>query len=635
MNRRLLRRSWCSCAVLLVPALAWAATAPTAAAAPTAASSGRSSQKHGAIVAVLASFGFGFVASLTPCVYPMVPITVSIFGATEAKSRLRGAALSGDVRARHRGALHADGRRLGAQRQADGLGALEPVRSSSASRSSSRARRVDVRRVRARAAVGPQQQALDGRRRRLQGRVRHGPRDGPHRGALHRPVPHRHGHRHRDDEERRARLARRSSRSRSASASSSSSPAPSRVNLPKGGAWMMGIKWVSGVGLAYMAFTYLRDRFEPVRNLVAPPELRVRHRRRRRLPRRHRPRRHPHGGRAAQVADRAPLEADEARVDRPGRRRRCDALHQLDSADPRRRPERARDRVDRRTRSRAAPRRPPRTSRCSSTSAPSGARPARSSSTTRSPTPTSAPRRSASSRSTSTRPTTRTPDTKRLKEKYKVVGLPTVIMLDRTGKEVVALQRVRRPRQVRRRDEEGPRKLAPRRDDEVDRSSCHGGRTELSGRGSLNWSRDLSFFEGTSLLACKRMRLRVARPCSALVPPARKSRDRTSRHGGATSAGRATLPGALPGRRASRGRATRRRHASRGAARQAAAPANLEDCDPNWASAPPDVCRLASQGTPEVIRRTGQTDDAPLVDGQIVQLKRPRGAAPTSGSPCG
>src|SRR5206468_3431986 len=52
-------------------------------------------EQHGAVVAVLACFGFGFVASLTPCVYPMVPITVSIFGATEAKSRLRGAALSG------------------------------------------------------------------------------------------------------------------------------------------------------------------------------------------------------------------------------------------------------------------------------------------------------------------------------------------------------------------------------------------------------------------------------------------------------------------------------------------------------------------------------------------------------------
>src|SRR4029077_18683992 len=43
------------------------------------------------------------------------------------------------------------------------------------------------------------------------------------------------------------------------------------MNLPKGGAWMMGVKWVSGVGLAYMAFAYLRDRFEPVRNLVAHP----------------------------------------------------------------------------------------------------------------------------------------------------------------------------------------------------------------------------------------------------------------------------------------------------------------------------------------------------------------------------
>ncbi|MDF2692744.1 MAG: Cytochrome c-type biosis protein DsbD, protein-disulfide reductase, partial [Labilithrix sp.] len=43
------------------------------------------------------------------------------------------------------------------------------------------------------------------------------------------------------------------------------------VNLPKGGAWMMGIKWVSGVGLAYMAFSYLRDKFEPVRNLVDHP----------------------------------------------------------------------------------------------------------------------------------------------------------------------------------------------------------------------------------------------------------------------------------------------------------------------------------------------------------------------------
>src|SRR5512140_2447161 len=74
---------------MLVPALAWAGEGSE---------TGKFQEileHHGAVVAVLASFGFGFVASLTPCVYPMVPITVSIFGATEAKSRLRGAALSG------------------------------------------------------------------------------------------------------------------------------------------------------------------------------------------------------------------------------------------------------------------------------------------------------------------------------------------------------------------------------------------------------------------------------------------------------------------------------------------------------------------------------------------------------------
>jgi thiol:disulfide interchange protein DsbD len=31
------------------------------------------------------------------------------------------------------------------------------------------------------------------------------------------------------------------------------------VSLPKAGAWMVGIKWVGGVALAYMAFAYVRD----------------------------------------------------------------------------------------------------------------------------------------------------------------------------------------------------------------------------------------------------------------------------------------------------------------------------------------------------------------------------------------
>jgi thioredoxin:protein disulfide reductase len=50
--------------------------------------------EKGGIFAIGASFVFGIGASLTPCVWPMIPITVSIFGATESQSRARGAALS-------------------------------------------------------------------------------------------------------------------------------------------------------------------------------------------------------------------------------------------------------------------------------------------------------------------------------------------------------------------------------------------------------------------------------------------------------------------------------------------------------------------------------------------------------------
>jgi thiol:disulfide interchange protein DsbD len=49
---------------------------------------------HGTVVALGASYGAGLVTSLTPCVYPMIAITVSVFGAKEAKSRWQGALLS-------------------------------------------------------------------------------------------------------------------------------------------------------------------------------------------------------------------------------------------------------------------------------------------------------------------------------------------------------------------------------------------------------------------------------------------------------------------------------------------------------------------------------------------------------------
>ena len=48
----------------------------------------------GVFVALGVCFVAGLGMSMTPCVWPMIPITVSIFGATESKSRWRGAGLS-------------------------------------------------------------------------------------------------------------------------------------------------------------------------------------------------------------------------------------------------------------------------------------------------------------------------------------------------------------------------------------------------------------------------------------------------------------------------------------------------------------------------------------------------------------
>ncbi|MEO0325500.1 MAG: cytochrome c biogenesis protein CcdA, partial [Myxococcota bacterium] len=44
--------------------------------------------------ALLVIFGAGLLTALTPCVYPMIAITVSVFGARQAKSRAEGALLS-------------------------------------------------------------------------------------------------------------------------------------------------------------------------------------------------------------------------------------------------------------------------------------------------------------------------------------------------------------------------------------------------------------------------------------------------------------------------------------------------------------------------------------------------------------
>jgi thiol:disulfide interchange protein DsbD len=49
---------------------------------------------RGPAFAVLAAFVGGLLVSLTPCVYPMIAITVSVFGANQAKSRREAAGLS-------------------------------------------------------------------------------------------------------------------------------------------------------------------------------------------------------------------------------------------------------------------------------------------------------------------------------------------------------------------------------------------------------------------------------------------------------------------------------------------------------------------------------------------------------------
>lgn len=49
--------------------------------------------------------------------------------------------------------------------------------------------------------------------------------------------------------------------------------------------------------------------------------------------------------------------------------------------------------------------------------------------------------------------------------------------------------------------------------------------------------------------------------------------------------------------------------------------AALEDYEPGWAAAPPDICRPAKHGPPEVILGTGQTDYGVLNDEQTLMLE--------------
>jgi thiol:disulfide interchange protein DsbD len=79
---------WVATALVLCPLVAWA----DAGGSDTGAFARALNQ--GAFVALGASYAFGLATSMTPCVYPMIAITVSVFGAKEATSRFQGMLLS-------------------------------------------------------------------------------------------------------------------------------------------------------------------------------------------------------------------------------------------------------------------------------------------------------------------------------------------------------------------------------------------------------------------------------------------------------------------------------------------------------------------------------------------------------------
>lgn len=227
--------------------------------------------KHGVVVAILMSFGFGVLASLTPCVYPMVPITVSIFGATSQEtSRLRGAGLSAafvlgiaalftpmGVASALTGRLM--GSALSNQWVVLSLAALFVALAASmfgafelALPSSLTTRLSSV------GGVGFKGAFVMGM---VMGLIA-APCTGPFLTGMVTVI------------------ATTKNVALGSAALFSFALGLGVVffvagafgaNLPKAGAWMMAVKWVSGVGLAYLAFAYLRDRFAAVRHLVEHP----------------------------------------------------------------------------------------------------------------------------------------------------------------------------------------------------------------------------------------------------------------------------------------------------------------------------------------------------------------------------
>ena len=249
--------------LVLLPTIAWADGSDTL-------TYQRYAEK-GLALAALVSFGFGVAASLTPCVFPMVPITVSIFGATEAK-RGRGMALSGMFV-------------LGIATLFTPLGVLSALSGTLMGAALANTWVVlaiaGLFLVLASSMFGAFEMALpSGLTNRLSTVGGVGFRGafvlGLVMGLIAAPCtgPFLTG--------MMAWIA--TTKNISVGALSMFSFALGlgvpffiagglAVSLPKGGAWMLGIKWGSGVLLAYMALSYLRDKFGAIRGLTSPSPI--------------------------------------------------------------------------------------------------------------------------------------------------------------------------------------------------------------------------------------------------------------------------------------------------------------------------------------------------------------------------
>lgn len=257
--------------VVLSPSLAWAGDCG-----PTN-ESGRFAEllaRHGAVVAIAAAFGAGFLASLTPCVYPMVPITVSVFGASSASStkpgRLRAVGLSGAfvlgiaTLFTPLGVVSAlTGKLLGSALASTwvvvSLALLFTALAASMFGAFELALPASVtNRLSAVGGVGYRGAFAMGL---VMGLIA-APCTGPFlTGVL-------------------TVIATTKNVALGSGALFAFSLGLGVVffvagafgaSLPKSGAWMVGVKWVSGVALAYLAFSYLRDHFPAVRALVEHP----------------------------------------------------------------------------------------------------------------------------------------------------------------------------------------------------------------------------------------------------------------------------------------------------------------------------------------------------------------------------